>query len=253
MESCICCKKGPMSTFLDLLPQTSNEVCATKSVVESEVFRPREPAPWDANVFAEEQIRGLIRQLFSPGWPQPAHQVVFSPIDLETDISGICMQVGLALSAQVLGATCLVEANLNSPGLEPVVERNGHDLIANQKRSPFRDVRRKFDELWLVPRKDFFAENVDRFSGDWLQDRLTELRQSFDYSVLYGPPAAAGSEAALLASLCDGVVLVVEANSTRRVAAQKVKEKLREANASVLGTVLCGRTFPIPDIIYKRL
>ena len=71
--------------------------------------------------------------------------------------------------------------------------------------------------------------------------------------MLYGPPATTGSEAALLGSLCDGVVLVVEANSTRRVAAQKVKDKLREASARLLGTVLCGRTFPIPDIIYKKL
>jgi hypothetical protein len=243
-----------MSTFLDLLPQTLNDVCEPRTVeTESQASRPLRSAAWDADAFAEEQIRGLVRQVFFPGWPQPARQVVFSPVDPETDISGICMQVGLALSAQGLGATCLVEANLNCPGLGPVVERNGHDLIAGRKRSAFRDSRRKSDELWLIPKTDFFAENENRFSGAWLQDRLTELRKTFDYSVLYGPPASTGSEAALLGSLCDGVVLIVEANSTRRVAAQKVKEKLREANACLLGTVLCGRTFPIPDIIYKKL
>ena len=243
-----------MSTFLDLLPQTLNDIGEARTVeIESEVRRPLSPLGWDADAFADEQIRGLVRQVFFPGWPQPARQVVFSPVDPTTDISGICMQVGLALSAQLLGATCLVEANLNSPGLKPVVERNGHHLIANQKRSAFRDSQRKSDELWLIPKQDFFTEGANRFSGDWLPDRLTELRKTFDYSVLYGPPAATGSEAALLASLCDGVVLVVEANSTRRVAAQKVKEKLREANARLLGTVLCGRTFPIPDIIYRNL
>jgi hypothetical protein len=243
-----------MSTFLDLLPQTLNDVCEARSVeIESELSRGLGSTSWDADAFADEQIRGLVRQVFFPGWPQPARQVVFSAVDLETDISGICMQVGLALSSQGLGATCLVEANLSCPELEPVVERNGHDLIADQERSVFRDSRRKSDELWLIPKKDFFAENANRFSGDWLSDRLTELRKSFDYSVLYGPPAANGSEAALLGSLCDGVVLVVEANSTRRLAAQKAKEKLREANARLLGTVLCGRTFPIPDVIYKKL
>jgi protein-tyrosine kinase len=243
-----------MSTFLDLLPQTLNDVCEARTVgIESEGSRPLRHAAWDADEFAEEQIRGLVRQVFFPGWPQPARQVVFSPVDAETDISSICMQVGLALSTQVLGATCLIEANLNSPGLEPVIKRNGHDLIANQKRSVFRDSRRNSDELWLIPKKDFFAESSNRFSGDWLHDRLTELRKTFDYSVLYGPPAATGSEAALLGSLCDGVVLVLEANSTRRVAAQRVKEKMREADARLLGTVLCGRTFPIPEIIYKKL
>jgi Mrp family chromosome partitioning ATPase len=71
--------------------------------------------------------------------------------------------------------------------------------------------------------------------------------------VLYGPPAGTRSEAALLASLCDGMVLVLEANSTRRVAAQKVKERLHAANARLLGAVLRGRTFPIPEAIYRKL
>ena len=90
-------------------------------------------------------------------------------------------------------------------------------------------------------------------SATWLRDRLSELRQQFDYTVLYGPPAGAGSEAALLASLCDGMVLVLEADSTRRVAAQKVKEKLHSANARLLGAILSERTFPIPETIYKNL
>jgi protein-tyrosine kinase len=244
-----------MSTFLDLSRQTVDDVCEPETAeVEREEYRPRGLEVWDPDSFAEEQIRGLVRQVFLPGWPKPAHQVVFSPVDPETDISAICMQVGLALSAQVPGTTCLVEANLNSPGLEQVVERNGHGLIANRERSAFRDPScRLSNELWLIPRSLFLGENESGLSGPWLRDRLAELRQTFDYTVLYGPPAGAGSEAALLGSLCDGMVLVVEANLTRRVAAQKVKERLHAANARLLGTVLSQRTFPIPETIYKKL
>jgi protein-tyrosine kinase len=244
-----------MSTFVDLSPQALDEVCKARSV---EIEHQQLPSPglavWDPDAFAEEQLRGLVRQIFLPGWPKPAHQVVFSPVDAETDISAICMQVGLALSAQVSGTTCLVEANLNSPGLEQVVEKNGHGLIANQERPTFPEPSpRLSNELWLVPRNVFLGENQGGLSGTWLRDRLTELRDSFDYTVLYGPPAGSGSEAALLASLCDGMVLIVEANSTRRAAAQQAKERLHSANARLLGTVLSERIFPIPDLIYKNL
>jgi Mrp family chromosome partitioning ATPase len=244
-----------MSTFVDLLPQTLNDVYEPAAIeVEREEYRQPGPAVWNSESFAEEQIRGLVRQVFLPGWPKPAHRVVVSPVDQETDISSICMQIGLALSAQVRGTTCLVEANLNSPGLQQVVEKNGHGLIANQKTSAFRDPSRQLsNELWLIPRSDFVCENENGLSGAWLRERLTELRHTFDYTILYGPPAAVGSEAALLASLCDGMVLVIEANSTRRVAAQKVKEKLHAANARLLGAVLSERTFPIPETIYRKL
>jgi protein-tyrosine kinase len=243
-----------MSTFVDLLPQTLDEVYEPAIEVEREEYGQTIPTAWNTDSFAEEQIRGLVRQVFLPGWPKPAHQVVLSPVDSKTDISSICMQVGLALSAQARGTTCLVEANLNSPGLQQVVEKNGHDLIETQEPSDFRDSSRRLsNQLWLIPRSVFVGENENGLSGAWLRERLTELRRTFDYTILYGPPAALGSEAALLASLCDGMVLVVEANSTRRLAAQKVKEKLHAANARLLGAVLSERTFPIPETIYKKL
>jgi protein-tyrosine kinase len=244
-----------MSTFVDLLPRELDDVCEPGTIeVERQEYQRPGLAGWDPDAFAEEQVRSLVRQVFFPGWPRPAHQVVFSPVDSETDISAICMQVGLVLSGQVSGTTCLVEANLNSPGLEQVVEKNGHDLIANPPRSAFRDpASRVSNELWLIPRGVFLGENENGLSGAWLRERLADLRKRFDYTVLYGPPAGPGSEAALLASLCDGMVLVVEANSTRRVAAQKVKEKLHAANARLLGAVLSQRVFPIPQTIYKNL
>jgi hypothetical protein len=244
-----------MSTFVDLLPRIGDDVCEpeTIEVEPQEACRPG-PATWDSDSFVEDQIRGLVRQVFLPGWPKPAHQVVFSPVDPETDISTICMQVGLALSTQVSGSTCLVEANPSGPGLEPVLESNGLDLVANQESSALRDSSRRLsNQLWLVPRRVFLAENDNCWSGTWLRDRLADLRQTFDYAVLYGPPAATCSEAALLASLCDGMVLVLQENSTRRVSAQRVKEKLHSANARLLGAVLSERTFPIPETIYRKL
>jgi len=99
---------------------------------------------------------------------------------------------------------------------------------------------------------DVFCGGNFELSAVWLRARLAELRLEFDYTVLEGP-VAAHSEAAALGGLSDGLVLVLQANSTRRVTAQKAKERLSSANARLLGTVLTGRTFPIPEALYQRL
>lgn len=65
--------------------------------------------------------------------------------------------------------------------------------------------------------------------------------------------SAADSETAIMGRLKDGVARVIEAHRTRRVKAQKAKEILQAANVKVLGTVLSGRTFPIPEAIYRNL
>jgi len=67
-----------MSTFVDLLPQELDDVCEPEAIeVEREEYRRPELAGWDPDAFGEEQIRGLVRQVFLPGWPKPARQVVF--------------------------------------------------------------------------------------------------------------------------------------------------------------------------------
>jgi len=57
----------------------------------------------------------------------------------------------------------------------------------------------------------------------------------------------------VLGRMVDGVVLVLEANSTRREVALRVTESLKAMNIPVLGAVLNNRTFPIPAAVYKRL
>ncbi len=98
-----------------------------------------------------------------------------------------------------------------------------------------------------MPRSVFIGGSENDLSPAWLRARLAELRLEFDYTVLQGPAAGAGSEAALLGATCDGMVLVLQANATRRATAQRVKETLHSANARLLGTVLSERTFPIPS------
>ena len=55
------------------------------------------------------------------------------------------------------------------------------------------------------------------------------------------------------AMVADAAILVIEANSTRRLTARKAKESLDAAGVRVLGTVLHNRSFPIPGWVYRNL
>jgi Mrp family chromosome partitioning ATPase len=90
-------------------------------------------------------------------------------------------------------------------------------------------------------------------NSDLLRARFLELRKEFEYVLVDVPPVALDSTSALLAPFTDGVVLVVEANSTRREVARRVKESLESAHVRLLGAVLNNRTFPIPEIIYRNI
>ena len=82
---------------------------------------------------------------------------------------------------------------------------------------------------------------------------MQQLCEQFDYVLVLCPPPSAYPEAQILGRLADGMVLVVEANSTPRNTAVQLKAELEEAGVRLLGTVLNNRTFPIPDVIYSGL
>lgn len=71
-----------------------------------------------------------------------------------------------------------------------------------------------------------------------MADVLTALRGEADIVLVDAPPIIAVSDAAILASKVDGVLLVVQANKTRRDLAKKAKAALQKANANLLGVVL---------------
>jgi len=67
---------------------------------------------------------------------------------------------------------------------------------------------------------------------------LQELQNLFDIIVLDTPPVLATADAGIVASITDGVLLVVRAGTTDRNAAQRAYQQLANVGARVVGTVL---------------
>ena len=78
----------------------------------------------------------------------------------------------------------------------------------------------------------------DLLSGTRMRVLLQELREQFDIIVLDTPPVLATADAGIVASLTDGVLLVVRAGATDRNAAQRACQQLANVGARVIGTVL---------------
>jgi tyrosine-protein kinase Etk/Wzc len=75
-------------------------------------------------------------------------------------------------------------------------------------------------------------------SGGRMRALLTQLNQEFDLIVLDTPPVLATADAGILATLADGVLLVVRAGQTDRAAAQRAHQHLAHVGARVVGAVL---------------
>jgi Mrp family chromosome partitioning ATPase len=82
---------------------------------------------------------------------------------------------------------------------------------------------------------------------------LKALRWNFDYVLIDCPSPAVSSEATTLASLVDGVCVVVKAAQTRRGQIQRCQQLLESAGGNFLGFILNQRRYPVPSWLYRRL
>jgi Mrp family chromosome partitioning ATPase len=109
------------------------------------------------------------------------------------------------------------------------------------------------DNLWLAGPSLLANNSRVLLPGYELRERLTQLREVFEYVLIDAPGTSVCGDAQLLGQVADAAILVIEANCTRRLTARKAKEALEAAGIRLLGTVMQNRSFPIPLGLYKRL
>jgi polysaccharide biosynthesis transport protein len=92
--------------------------------------------------------------------------------------------------------------------------------------------------LSLLPCGALPTNASNLLSGVRMRVLLAELAKSFDLVILDTPPVLATADAGILASIADGVLLVVRAGQTDRVAAKRAQQQLVNVGARIVGTVL---------------
>ncbi len=216
----------------------------------SQVLSSLEPA-------VREEALKLVQRLFlTPDLAAPK-AVLFAAIDTNIGCNWLCLVTAKLLAMSVSGSVCLVEADFRTPSFPDTLgvgrERGLVDSLRQDGSIREFAVQIGPENLWLLSSGAPVQDSTVLLNSVRMQDRLKEVRKEFDYMLMNAPPLGAFADGMVLGRLTDGVVLVLEANSTRREAALRVTESLRAMNIPVLGAVLNNRTFPIPAAVYKRI
>lgn len=204
----------------------------------------------------DTEITKLVQRLFPlAGVGVGPKAVSFSGIARGDRSAWICARAGEALAERGNASVCIVEANFFLPQVHSVFDAPNQKGLAEAlaAKDPILNFATPLikEKLWLLPSgvvKPGFSASFERH-----RERFAELREAFDYLLMSAPPLSREADATLAGQLADGVVLIVEANQSRRETVRRAKEQLESARVRLLGAVLDQRTFPIPERLYQRL
>ena len=93
------------------------------------------------------------------------------------------------------------------------------------------------------------------WEGSWQyrRDCIDLLRSEFDYTIIDCPALNTSGDLLSVAPFVDGVILVVEANRTRRDDPRLAEQSIKAAGGKMLGCILNKRAYELPDWLERML
>jgi succinoglycan biosynthesis transport protein ExoP len=205
---------------------------------------------------AQEEVSKLVQAVFHPQ-EGPRRSVFFAAINSGSGCTWICSQIAKVLAATVSERVCIVDANFRTPSRRGLLGATNQCGLSDALRSqrPLREFVRQLEpqNLWLLPCGSGPEASVSLLTSEKMRGLVAELRREFGYVLMDLPPLSTYADGTSLGHLADGMVVVLEANVTRREVALQVADRVRGMKIQILGAVLNKRTFPIPESVYHRI
>jgi capsular exopolysaccharide synthesis family protein len=133
----------------------------------------------------------------------------------------------------------LVDADLRRPSLHIVFQVPGAPGLSDglvTSDDPKLPLHRVSERLAVLPAGRPTSDPIGALTSERMRRLIDEAREVFDWVVIDTPPVGLLTDAALLTSMADGVVLVVKAESTSLDMVQRAVTAI--GRERVVGTVL---------------
>ena len=186
-----------------------------------------------------------------------AKTVLFTGATSGTETAELAAKFADTLSNDVRIKTLLIDCNFRNPSQHNRFTFDGTDtLLSIVKNNTGIDGvgPTSRNNLYVLPAggKDL-TDPTALFRSDTFEHLLSNARDTFNLVILDGPPISLCAESRFLSSKVDGVILVLEAENTRKHIAIEAKKNIEKTGGKLLGVILNNVKYRIPEWLYRRI
>src|SRR5579862_2246659 len=167
--------------------------------------------------------------------------------------------VNLAVTLAQLGdRTLIMDADLRKPGIRRALNlASGRDtglssyLAGVSSLDEVTMPHPAISNLAALTTGPVPPSPADLLSSHRMREAIADLRRRFKFIVIDSPPILAATDAVILSSLTDGVLLVVRSGATPKEAFTRSRDLLGAVKGHLLGVVLNAVDSSAPDYYYS--
>ncbi len=137
--------------------------------------------------------------------------------------------------------TILVDCDLRRPSLHDIFGLKAEPGFTDMVLSDTMDAPLQataVDNLWLLATGAKPPNPADLLGAKKVDQIIARLQEEADIILFDAPPVIAVTDAAILGTKVDGVLLVIQAGRTKRDHAERAKETLEKARVRIVGAAL---------------
>lgn len=189
-----------------------------------------------------EAYRTLRTNLEFSSLDKPIRSMVVTSASPEEGKSTTLANLAVTI-AQSGKKVILVDCDLRRPSLNQIFNARGSAGFTDMMRDDALMTKPPLQEtnvtnLRLLTSGTLPPNPSELLASRRMGDVIAALQQQADIILFDAPPVVAVTDAAVLASKVDAVLLVVSAGKTKREHARKARALLEKVNARLIGTVL---------------
>lgn len=196
----------------------------------------------DPRSAAAEAFRTLRTNLMFSGLDKPLETIMITST-AEADGKSEALANLAVTFAQAGNRTLIVDSDLRRPSQHTIWGANNERGLttmiledATLSDPPLQST--EIDNLSLLTAGPLPPIPADVISSQRMSEIVGILRARADYILFDSPPVLTATDATLLGTKMDGVLLVIKAGATRRDHAIRTRETLERVRVPLLGTVL---------------
>jgi capsular exopolysaccharide synthesis family protein len=144
--------------------------------------------------------------------------------------------------AQADKKVIIIDADLRKPTLHHSVFKSNRwgltSLLTQQARLAEVVQETHIENLSVITSGPIPPNPSEILASNGMSKLLEELKESYDIIIIDTPPALAVTDAQIVSTKCDGVILVMDSGKVKRDAAIKAKAQLDHVKARILGVVI---------------
>jgi capsular exopolysaccharide synthesis family protein len=140
----------------------------------------------------------------------------------------------------------LIDADLRKPSLHQFFLKSNRrgltNILVNQAKIAEAIVETDVANLSFLPSGPIPPNPSELLASKKMRSLLEDLETEFDLILVDSPPALALTDAQILSTMCDGVLLVVKHGKAKQQIVKKTLLNLQHVKAKVLGVVINNKT-----------